>query len=151
MVKKPTNVVREPIDDFFDHSIERDMFYCHTCGKHSEDMDDEEYELHINTKPAPKKGPPMTSISKDNSKVKEILVNFWASGKEGDYKITEATQAINLLLEEARIDELKHIDDPVNVQLYHYGLISVKDRIKELSAGAGAASAHPKASEGEQQ
>lgn len=38
-------------DNFFDHSIEKDMFYCHTCGKHSEDMDDEEYELHINSKP----------------------------------------------------------------------------------------------------
>lgn len=41
-------------DDFFDHSIEKDMFYCHTCGKHSEDMDDEEYELHITSKPKPK-------------------------------------------------------------------------------------------------
>lgn len=36
----------------------------------------------------------------------------------------------------ARIDELKHIDDPINVRLYYHGLINVHDRIAALSSNS---------------
>ena len=47
--------------------------------------------------------------------------------------INEAKSKINRLIVEARIDELKHIDDPVNVRLWFDGFYGVDDRIKLLS------------------
>lgn len=47
--------------------------------------------------------------------------------------IRELKALITEEVRQGRIDELKHIDDPVNVNLYFEGLISVKDRIKTLS------------------
>lgn len=48
----------------------------------------------------------------------------------------KATQSLLALLDEetlkARIDELKHIDDPVNVYVYWEGLMRPLDRIQEL-------------------
>jgi hypothetical protein len=35
-------------------------------------------------------------------------------------------------MKEARLDELKHIDDPVNVRLWFDGYYGVKERIEEL-------------------
>lgn len=48
----------------------------------------------------------------------------------------ETKQALNLYIEEkmkeARLDELKHIDDPANVRLWFDGYYGVKERIEEL-------------------
>lgn len=48
----------------------------------------------------------------------------------------KAKQSLNLYIEgkmkEARLDELKHIDDPANVRLWFDGYYGVKERIKEL-------------------
>lgn len=46
----------------------------------------------------------------------------------------EALKAINTIRLEDRIDELKHIDDPVNVYVYWEGLIRPLDRIKQLKS-----------------
>lgn len=53
-----------------------------------------------------------------------------------DPKFQKAKQALNLYIEgkmkEARLDELKHIDDPANVRLWFDGFYGVEERIKEL-------------------
>lgn len=53
-----------------------------------------------------------------------------------DPKFQKAKQALNLYIEEkmkeARLDELKHIDDPANVRLWFDGYYGVKERIEEL-------------------
>lgn len=47
-------------------------------------------------------------------------------------KRKKAVEQLEALINKARIEELEHIDDPVNVNLYYEGLISVADRIKTL-------------------
>lgn len=50
--------------------------------------------------------------------------------------IAAIDQLLTLITKEVtkgKIEELEHIDDPVNVRLYFEGLISVKDRINELN------------------
>jgi hypothetical protein len=80
----------------------------------------------------------MTNIDTLNS----ILLQYRAELKHGLNEIAghdpidQALQALNLYIEDrerlARLDELKHIDDPANVRLWFDGFYGVKDRIKEL-------------------
>jgi len=55
---------------------------------------------------------------------RELIIDYWRKAIQSliDQKVIEA-----------RIDELKHIDNPVDVRLYFNGLISVADRITQLN------------------
>jgi hypothetical protein len=80
----------------------------------------------------------MTNIDTLNS----ILLQYRAELKHGLNEIAghdpidQALQALNLYIEDrerlARLDELKHIDDPANVRLWFDGYYGVKERIEEL-------------------
>jgi hypothetical protein len=80
----------------------------------------------------------MTNIDTLNS----ILLQYRAELKHGLNEIAghdpidQALQALNLYIEDrerlARLDELKHIDNPANVRLWFDGYYGVKERIEEL-------------------
>ena len=61
---------------------------------------------------------------------------FELSGLDNEYDRKILEQSLNLYIEgkmkEARLDELKHIDDPANVRLWFDGYYGVKERIEEL-------------------
>ena len=84
---------------------------------------------------------PSTPTSTD-TKIEEILDRYQFhfahqfTHKEDPFTKEQATTALKTLLtsekNKAVVEELEHIDNPTNVWLYYEGLISVKDRIKEL-------------------
>ena len=68
----------------------------------------------------------------------ELVYRHEGDKKEGWCCLRDGSvrQALNLYIEgkmkEARLDELKHIDDQANVRLWFDGFYGVKERIEEL-------------------
>lgn len=73
--------------------------------------------------------------------IDDILDSLWIDTSANGVTLMrkpEVKKALLALLVDtdrsSRIDELQHIDDPLNVKLYHYGLISLQNRLADLNS-----------------
>lgn len=69
--------------------------------------------------------------------LEELLISY-SGAKHGEIHVNDEClddlmALVSKAVENARLDELNSIDNPVNVNLYRYGLMSVKDRIAEFT------------------
>jgi len=71
-------------------------------------------------------------------KIKSLLESLATNSYESSYDFKDdVAEAMNLIKAygySERLDELDHIDDPVNVSVYYEGLKPLQDRKAELQA-----------------